>query len=168
MTAIKQWHEAPAWPIPQSQSGATLFPLMKYRVWLNLFPLTLFGMAMLACFGGCGSGPELAGVRGTVQYDGKPLTDGKVLFTSVEHTQPAVGQINPDGTYVLSTVRPEDGATPGKYTVSVVTDLKVRGRQLHVMCSGPAQLLLEVEADKENTIDIDIRQNSGWKLAADD
>jgi hypothetical protein len=141
---------------------------MKYRAWLNLFRLTQFGLAMLACCGGCGKGPELAQVRGTVQYDGKPLKEGKVLFTSVERGKPAAGQINQDGTYVLSTMRPGDGATPGKYKVTVVTDLEIRGRQVHMTCLGPEQLLLEVEADKENTIDIDIRRNSGWKLAADD
>jgi hypothetical protein len=141
---------------------------MKYRAWLNLFRLVLFGMAMLACFGGCGDGLDLAEVRGTVQYDGKPLTQGKVLFASVERGKRAAGQINQDGTYVLSTMRPGDGATPGKYKVTVVTDLEIRGSQRHVTWLGPEQLLLEVEADKENTIDIDIRRNSGWKLAPDD
>jgi hypothetical protein len=141
---------------------------MKYRAWLNLFRLTLFGMAMLACSGGCGDGLELVGVRGTVQYDGKPLTQGKVLFASVERGKRAAGHINQDGTYVLSTVRPGDGAIPGKYRVTVVTDQEVRGSQRHLTWLGPEQLLLEVEAGKENTIDIDIRQNSGWKLATDD
>jgi hypothetical protein len=141
---------------------------MKYRSCFNSFLLTLFGIAMLACCAGCGGGPELAAVRGTVQYDGKPLTQGKVLFTSVERGKPATGQINQDGTYVLTTIQPDDGATPGKYKVAVMTEQEVRGRKLPVMCSGPEQLLLEVEAGKENTIDIDIRRNAGWKLAADD
>lgn len=141
---------------------------MKYQTWFNLFRLTLFGMAMLACCGGCGGGPELAAVRGTVQYDGKPLTQGRVVFTSVERGKAATGQINQDGTYVLSTMQPDDGATPGKYKVSVMTEQEVRGRKLQVMCSGPEQLLLEVESGKDNTIDIDVRRNSGWKLAADD
>lgn len=141
---------------------------MKHRTWLNLFRLTLFGLAMLTCCGGCGKGPELAGVRGTVQYDGKPLTAGKVLFTSVERGMRAVGQINQDGTYVLSTPRDGDGATPGKYKVTVVTDLEMRGKQRHVTCLAPEQLVMDVEADKENAIDIDIRKNLGWQLAADD
>jgi hypothetical protein len=141
---------------------------MKCRACLNLFRLTLFGIAMLACSGGCGDGLELAGVRGTVHFDGKPLTEGKVLFASVERGKPAAGQINQDGTYVLSTLRPGDGAIPGKYKATIVTDLEIRGRKLHMTWLGPEQPLLEVEADKENTIDIDIRQKSGWKLAPDD
>jgi hypothetical protein len=65
-------------------------------------------------------------------------------------------------------MRPDDGATPGKYKVTVVTDVEIRGSQVHVTCLGPEQLLLEVEAGKENTIDFDIRRDSGWTLAADD
>ena len=141
---------------------------MKYRARLNLFRLTLCGMTMLACCGGCGTGPELAGVQGTVQYEGMPLANGKVLFTSIERGKPASAQINQDGTYVLSTMQPGDGATPGKYKVTVVTDLEIRGSQRHLTWLGPEQLLLEVEAGKENTIDFDLRQISGWILAADD
>ena len=163
-----------SWPHNEALVGrffrarSHVVPPMKYRAWLNSFRLTLFGIAMLACAGGCGRGPDLARVRGTVQYDGKPLTVGKVLFASVERGKAAAGHINQDGTYVLSTMRPGDGATPGKYKVTVVTDLEIRGSQRHLTWLGPEQLLLEVEAGKENTIDIDIRRNSGWKLAADD
>jgi hypothetical protein len=166
MTATMHWQEALDGRFFRATNHVV--PPMKYRAWLNLIRLTVFGMAMLACSGGCGDGLELAGVRGTVQFDGKPLTNGKVVFASVERGKPAAGQINQDGTYVLSTIRPGDGATPGKHKVTVVTDLEIRGSQRHLTWLGPDQLLLEVEADKENTIDIDIRQNSGWKLAPDD
>ncbi len=57
---------------------------------------------------GCDSTPsyEHATVHGKVTYKGAPLTFGRVLFIPVEQPkeglpQPASGEIQPDGTYVL-------------------------------------------------------------------
>jgi hypothetical protein len=53
--------------------------------------------------------------------DGKPLTEGMVVFESQGQEKPvtARGDIHPDGSYELGTHRPGDGALAGKYRVLV-------------------------------------------------
>jgi hypothetical protein len=53
--------------------------------------------------------------------DGQPLTKGLVIFEGKEGDKPvsARGDIQPDGSYRLSTHRPGDGAPPGKYQVLI-------------------------------------------------
>src|SRR5262249_6506243 len=59
-------------------------------------------------------------VSGTVTLDdGQPLTKGLVVFESVDGTQMARGQVQPDGRYRVSTGRPGDGVKPGRYRVLV-------------------------------------------------
>jgi len=69
---------------------------------------------------GCGKG--MAPVRGVVTLDdGTPLTRGLVVFEGQADGKPVMarGEIKPDGTYQLSTVKPGDGAWPGKYRVVI-------------------------------------------------
>ena len=78
----------------------------------------LFGMCFAAA--GCGSG--YYPVRGTVTLsDGKPLSKGLVIFNPVD-TKGAVsarGNIQPDGTFELSSAKPGDGVPVGKYKVII-------------------------------------------------
>ncbi|WP_425398652.1 hypothetical protein [Aeoliella sp.] len=74
----------------------------------------------LAASSGCNDRPELGTVAGSVMLDGKPLKFGKVMFQHVEGGQPATGEIQPDGSFVLSTFRPEDGAIVGAHRIRVV------------------------------------------------
>ena len=71
---------------------------------------------------GCGSGTtvELAPVHGTVTYQGKPLQQGRVVFQPDSSTPgpPATAAIQPDGSYVLTTIG-RDGAPVGKHVVTV-------------------------------------------------
>lgn len=69
---------------------------------------------------GCSRGPATAEVSGTVTLDGKPLSFGSVMFQSAAGGQPARGDIQPDGTFVLSTFQPGDGAMVGNHRVRVV------------------------------------------------
>jgi hypothetical protein len=76
----------------------------------------------LLLLGAVGCGPRLYPVRGTVTYpDGKPLTEGTVVFESKDADKPitARGTLQPDGSYELSTSRPGDGVPAGKYQVLV-------------------------------------------------
>lgn len=57
-------------------------------------------------------------VTGKVIYNGKPLEFGTVTFQP-SHGQPARGDIQPDGTFTLSTYRLNDGAVLGKHKVRV-------------------------------------------------
>ncbi len=72
----------------------------------------------LAALGLSGCGGGLYPVRGTVTLDdGTPVTKGLVVFERVDGG-PAVtarGQIQPDGSYELSTNKPGDGVPPGRY-----------------------------------------------------
>jgi hypothetical protein len=80
----------------------------------RVVPLLLLGVI--------GCGPRLYPVRGKVTYpDGKPLTEGLVVFESKGEERPVTsrGEIHPDGSYELSTSRPGDGALAGKYRVLV-------------------------------------------------
>jgi len=68
---------------------------------------------------GCGPGfPETADVSGRVTHGGKPVPEGRILFWP-EEGRPAMGQIEPDGSYKLTTFAEGDGATPGVHKVTI-------------------------------------------------
>jgi hypothetical protein len=72
--------------------------------------------------GAAGCGPKLCPVRGNVVYpDGKPLTEGMVVFESKGKETPVMarGEIQADGSYQLSTYKAGDGVMPGTYRVMV-------------------------------------------------
>ena len=70
---------------------------------------------------GCGSGKYP--VEGKVLFrDGKPATElagGTVMFESKELHVSAIGEIDKDATFRLTTSVRNDGAPPGKYRVAV-------------------------------------------------
>ncbi|MBN2217043.1 MAG: hypothetical protein JW719_06675 [Pirellulales bacterium] len=74
--------------------------------------------------GGCGrGGPPLAAVSGVVALDGKPLSQGRVLFVA-ERGQGANGTIDEQGRFTLATDgRP--GASVGRHRVAVVSTREV-------------------------------------------
>lgn len=67
---------------------------------------------------GCGGGPRVVPVQGTVQFEGKPLRYGSVMFQP-ESGQPARGTIQPDGSFVLTTYNKGDGAVVGTHRVRI-------------------------------------------------
>jgi hypothetical protein len=69
---------------------------------------------------GCGRGHELdtAEVQGIVTFDGKPLEEGFVTFVPTRG-RGAMGVIQADGSYTLTTYRDGDGALIGPHTVTV-------------------------------------------------
>lgn len=75
-------------------------------------------LAAVVC-AGCDSGPQMAPVEGRVTLDGEPLKFGTVMFQHEKGGQPAKGEIQPDGSFVLSTFRPEDGAVVGNQKVRI-------------------------------------------------
>lgn len=84
-------------------------------------------MAMAALLAGCGGGGfAVAPVKGTVTCNGKAVEGGSVTLRPIEvdtiknelKGKPASGQVNPDGTFVLSTYGTNDGAVVGKHAVS--------------------------------------------------
>jgi hypothetical protein len=67
---------------------------------------------------GCGRGIATAPVEGKVLFQGRPLKFGSVIFQP-EAGPPATGNIQPDGTFRLSTFRDGDGAVLGKHQVRI-------------------------------------------------
>ncbi|HEX5103556.1 MAG TPA: hypothetical protein VFV87_07085 [Pirellulaceae bacterium] len=71
---------------------------------------------------GCGgSGPAKAPVKGKVLAGGQPVTAGRLTFApadGIDGAVPIVGQIQTDGTFVMSTDRPGDGIAIGKHLIA--------------------------------------------------
>ena len=90
------------------------------RPWSPALAAAAF-VAVALSVAGCGGEPGLAGARGRVTYNGKPVTSGEVHFSPEEPgKRGAHGDIDSDGYYKLGTFTPGDGAYVGKHKVSVV------------------------------------------------
>lgn len=108
---------------------------------------------------------ETAAVSGMVTLDGKPMTTGTVMFVP-DTGRAAVGVIEPDGTYRLSTYRPDDGALVGRHKVSVAIPEGSETRSVRAAVAIPPRymspessgLTFEVLAGTENQAD--------WKLTS--
>jgi len=94
-------------------------PIPWHGISITLTLLTLIGVS------GCG-GRKLYPVQGRVIFpDGSPLTGGWVVFEPVEPAAnvSARGQIQTDGTFLLGTLRDNDGAVAGRHRALVVPPL---------------------------------------------
>jgi hypothetical protein len=58
-------------------------------------------------------------VKGKVTYKGKPLTKGMITFLPDGYGREAHGEIQPDGTFVLTTDKEGDGVVAGEHRVSI-------------------------------------------------
>ena len=84
---------------------------------------TLLGLLALA-LGGCGKGlklPPMAKVDGKVTYNGKPLTGGTISFFPLDDKSghPAIGEIDSNGSFELTTFNTGDGAVLGQHKAVV-------------------------------------------------
>lgn len=76
-------------------------------------------LVSLAALAGCGNKHlPMAAVEGKVLFRGEPLEFGGVLFQP-DVGPPALGAIEPDGTFRLSTYRDGDGAVVGLHRVQI-------------------------------------------------
>ncbi len=80
-----------------------------------------WGIGLCVLLGGCSEGTQLetAPVRGTVIYNGKPLPYGSVSFQPAAGL-PAVGRIQSDGSFTLTTYSNGDGAIIGSHKVAII------------------------------------------------
>jgi len=95
-------------------------------------PLVLAALALLT---GCGGGrEETFPARGRVVLDGKPPVHALVVLhpidgeASKDRPRPH-GKVGENGTFVLTTYEPGDGAPPGEYAVTVEWWLAAKGRR---------------------------------------
>ncbi len=82
---------------------------------------------------GCGdSNPKTVKVTGKISYNGEPLKSGTIALIPEGEGYGATGQIQPDGTFQLTSFKPNDGAAPGNYkvTVQVFPDESAGGDEL--------------------------------------
>ena len=87
--------------------------------------ITLTFLTLVAC-GGCGGGPaagppvgQTVAIQGKISYMGQPLSHGTIQFEPEDSGREANGNIQPDGTFTLTTFRNGDGAIPGTHRVAV-------------------------------------------------
>lgn len=97
--------------------------------------------------------------------DGQPVRSGMIELESLEHKTTATGQIQQDGSFVLGTFTPTDGAAAGKHRVIVVQIIISDGTVKHTKDHGrPVEprygryessgLTAEIQPAKQNEITI--------------
>ena len=74
---------------------------------------------------GCGGGPNVQSVTGTITLDGKPISGAVVTFQPIEGGtgQPAVGTTDVEGKYTVTDMKSDkigSGAAAGEYRVGVM------------------------------------------------
>ena len=88
---------------------------------MRWLPLGLVFTACCLCLAGCTPGyPEVAPVSGKVTFSGRPVAGGEVQFLASDGHM-AIGPIEADGSYRLTTFRPDDGATIGTHRVAIIS-----------------------------------------------
>lgn len=111
--------------------------------------LGLAALASCGCGGAGGDRPEMARVDGTITYNGEPVTTGTVTLIPVEGEKggesdlPAIGEIDTDGSFELTTFDTGDGAVLGQHKVIVVAKPKPEGTPENDLFMGgviPSQL----------------------------
>ncbi len=84
-----------------------------------------FAFLVLPVFVGCSSNSDelpTGEVYGKVTYKGKILPSGSVTFIPDGPGKAAAGEIQEDGTYVMTTYSEGDGATVGSHKVMVISE----------------------------------------------
>lgn len=106
--------------------------------------IALVALLLLPC-AGCGSkagtfAATTVPVKGKVTYQGKPLTKGTIKFEP-DSGREAHGEINSDGSFVLTTFKEGDGAVPGLHRVAV----SGAGRQVPIKFANVSSSKIEKE-----------------------
>jgi hypothetical protein len=99
---------------------------------------------------GCGSstptGARTSPVQGKVTYKGQPLTKGTVTFEPDGAGKEGSGEIQPDGTFVLTTYKKDDGAVIGTHRVMVTRTVKTVPAKYSSLNTSKVEI--EVSQDK--------------------
>jgi hypothetical protein len=125
----------------------------------------------LAALAGCSDDRMKTGyVTGKLTYKGKPVPNGTVTFVPEARGVPsASGEIQPDGTYRLTTYKPHDGAVIGAHKIMIVAVQDTGGRLPEERAATPPLVVPEkymrtatsgLSADVkegENTFDFELK-----------
>jgi len=87
--------------------------LIRNTILLGAVPL-LLGLT------GCGGGPNVVKVTGTLTYKGKPVTNARIDFIPLDGQRPSWGATDAQGRFSLEYDDKIKGAAVGKHKVSVV------------------------------------------------
>lgn len=129
--------------------------------------ISLFAGVLLS-IAGCGQSEfEMADVEGTCTCDGVPMPMGMLVFTPVRPDnfdtskvqnlgKPAHGEIQEDGTFVLSTYGNEDGAVIGKHRVWLRMDEYEDEANLPPCEEAPEDLIVEIPPEGVRDLSINL------------
>jgi hypothetical protein len=116
----------------------------------------------IALFVGCGKPDyqlDTAPVRGTVTLDGEPLPSGYVVVPTMRGRM-ATGEIQPDGTYEMTTYSPGDGVQVGSQRVVVTPvppDQKAEKRvpiPQRYQQAGTSGFTIDVKPGEDHVLDL--------------
>ena len=136
--------------------------LTKRLAACRILTLPMLALALLGPSTGCGANgagtmPSLVPVTGKVTFKGQPLTTGIVRFEPDDFGRPATGKLQPDGTFVLTTLKDGDGVVAGHHLVSITdTDSKAKPAVPKKYANGQSsKFVADVSPEsKEFTFDI--------------
>jgi hypothetical protein len=114
-------------------------------------------LVLAAC---AASGPELAGVRGTVKMDGKPVPGAQLTFEPEGPGRAASGLANEQGEYVMEYTPESEGALVGPVLVRISTLTTDHPETIPPQYNTKSELKRTVEAGK-NVFDFEL-ESGGW------
>lgn len=91
------------------------------------FSAVLSMLLLVGCGGNATDQKPVAEVKGVVSYEGKPLERGQIIFFPEFGAKIGQGQIQPDGSYELTTYESGDGALLGKHQVAIISERDMEG-----------------------------------------
>jgi hypothetical protein len=117
----------------------------------------LTAVLLVPCWGcSIGSGqqlPSLLPVKGKVTYKGQPVTKGTVRFEPEGFGRMARGELQSDGTYVLTTSKDGDGVVAGAHRVSIGGfDKSLAKNRALQKYTSPNTSRLTADVDGEHTV----------------
>jgi hypothetical protein len=149
--------------LKEPQGDRTQARARRRRPWSTAVALGL--ACSLAC--GCGPArdpnlPPTAPASGQVMYKGKPIDHGAVTLHPVGEGNPAVGAIDENGKFTLSTYARGDGAVLGQHKVTVDIPPPLDGIAAGEVLSVPraytkaetSPLSVEITADGKNYLEL--------------
>ena len=122
-----------------------------------------FGLVVASVVFCAGCGSQKTQVTGVLKLDGKTVPGGTVLFTPTSpDNKPAVGAVQPDGTFSMMTEERGDGVMVGQYRASYIAALDSKDPLTRTSYTGPVDKPLDVVSGA-NEFAINISEEEGWK-----